>query len=259
MTLGNIYREAWSGQFGLGRGWIPNWWPGTPIALGTRGVATSEGLRYQGTASDIGVDVRPGRAENFSGSWEFSSSRDIEASFGVDATVPGWEWLGNAQAGLSLSFSRGLGMYISAGPMGVERAADVDELSAALLLAAKGGRVAPGQSLVVEVQSTSNAVILASNGGGGEFKAFVNAELGESGALGSVASCAGRLNVHRQSGSLTKQEYPNRVVIAYRVLTLGTRGWWWWREIAVRSAPDGPLSAHAESVALSDVDYFVQF
>jgi hypothetical protein len=102
MSVADLYRNAWKTKFGLGKGWSANWWPGTAIFLGQRGIIRDDQLQYQGYVGDYGVSFALDPVSTLGGGqWDFSSSADTTVEIGADASIPGWEWLGTSSAGLS--------------------------------------------------------------------------------------------------------------------------------------------------------------
>jgi hypothetical protein len=259
VSLADVYRSAWEKKFNLGPGWLANWWPGTAISLGQRGVIRDGQLQYSGYAADYGVQFNLDPATSpVSGTWDYSSSNDISVEIRTDATLPGWQWLGNASAGVAASFGKQESVYFSANGTSVERIANIDKLKDDLKASAEQHEMPIGQSVVIERQLTSQAMLLASGGGSGELKATVSADLQISpSAPGALASLAGHLDVKTQTGGTSKQDWPNGMVLAFRVVTLGKRGWWWWRHIVVQGIlPVGPDDF--ETILTPD-DYFVRF
>jgi hypothetical protein len=253
MSLGDVYRDAWEEKFGLGKGWSANWWPGTAISLGQRGVIRNGQLQYRGYVGDYGVSFNLDPAPSpVSGAWDYSSSSKIDLAIGTDAKMPGWQWLGQASAGLSLRFGNEESMYFSANGTTIERVADVDKLKADLITTAVQQGMPIGQSVVVERQLTTQAMLVASSGGSGELKATVRGNVKVSPFVaGTVASLAGCLDVKKQTGGTSKQDFPSGMVLAFRAVTLGKRGWWWWQHFTVQ----GVQSIDVESF-LDSGDYF---
>jgi len=259
MSLAEIYRKFWEDKFGLGKGWSANWWPGTSISLGERGVMRDGRLQHQGYVGDYGVsfDLDPVHSP-VSGSWDYSSSGDTKVEIGADASVPGWEWLGHASAGLSVTFGNQESIYISAGGTTIERVADNDRLQMDLLNTAFEHGMPIGQCVVVERQLTTQAMVIVSSGKSGELKAALSGDVKVSSvAQGAVASLAGHLDIKRQTGGTSKQEYPTGMVLAYRIITLGTRGWWFWRHLTVRGITG--VDDSLIETALEPDDYFIMF
>ena len=69
-----------------------------------------------------------------------------------------------------------------------------------------------------------------------------------------MGSLAGNLDVKSQTGGTTKQDFPNGMVMAYRVVTLSKTGWWWDRHITVQ----GILPFGGGTTTPTDEDYFVR-
>jgi len=262
MSLADLYRNAWQAKFGLGKGWLANWWPGTAIFVGQRGIVQGGQLQYQGHVGDYGVSfaLDPASAPG-GGPWDFSSSADTTVEIGADASKRGWEWLGKASAGLSASFGSQESLYLSAGGTTIERVANVDRLKDDLINTAVKQGMPLGQSAVVERQLTAQSMLIVSEGRSGVLKATVKGDVTvDAGAVGTVASLAGRLDVKKQTGGTSKQEYPSGMVLAYRVVTLGKSGWFYWRHITVRSVrgTSAPDLDYFDKILQPD-DYFVKF
>lgn len=259
MSLANLYRNAWQQRFGLGNGWTANWWPGTAISLGQRGVMRDGQLQHYGYVGDYGVSfVLDPVLSPVSGPWDYSSSGDTRVEIGTDARVPGWEWLGHAAAGLSITFGNQESIYLSASGTTIERVANLDRLQANLVDAAVQRGMPVGQSVVVERQLTTQALLVVSGDKAGELRATASgdAQIG-AGITGAVASFSGHLDIKKQSGGTSKQDFPNGMILAYRVVTLGTKGWWYWRHLNVRAI--NPLDANYLEATLQEDDYFVRF
>jgi len=256
MSLADIYRDAWKKKFGLGKGWQVAW-PGPGVAIGQRGVMNDDEFMHLGRVGDYGVsfDFDPEPPKD-GGAWDYSSSAEISAEIGADADVPGWSWLGNASAGLSVAFGKDESIYLSASSSIVERVANVDQLKSDLITTAVKMGMPEGQSVVIERQLARMAVLVASEGGGGGLKATVDGKVKVlPGTQGSVASLAGRLNFHSKSGSTFMQKFPNEFIMAYRVVTLGSKGWWFSRHPTV----DGilPVGVSTPEDFFTPDDYFV--
>jgi hypothetical protein len=251
MSLADTYRQAWQGKFGLGHGWTANWWPGTPIALGQFGVMRDRQLEHMGHVEDYGVSFafEPTDPEP-SGPWVYSSSDDTLVQIGTDATVDGWQWIGSAKAGLSISFGRTESIFLSATDTTIESVRDVNRLKKDLLTTAIEHGMPVGQSVIVELQRTKQAELVVCHGAKGEFKATTNVAIKPDvnpSVEPVVGSLAGSLDVKTQTGGTTKQDFPNGMILAYRVVTLRRTGWLWWRHISVE-----------DSVQSADEDYFVR-
>jgi hypothetical protein len=252
MSIEDVYRQAWTGKYGLGSGWTANWPPVTTIALGQRGEMINGLLRYEGYVKDYGVpfDVDPTPPVS-SGPWDFTSSSDVSFQVGVNAALPGWEWIGNASAGVSVSFGKTAALLLSASDVSIERIADITKLKNDLITIAREHGMPIGQSVVVERQLAKQAEIIASQGGTGEFKATTSMNVSVPGAPGVVGSLAGTLSVTTQTGSTTEQNFPGEsIVLAYRVVTLVRGGWLWSRHVEVQGIVATPDD---------DGDYFVKF
>ena len=214
---------------------------------------------HRGRASDYGVSFNFDSAPpKDGGPWDYSSSTDIHAEIGIDATAPGWEWLGKASAGLSVGFGEQESIYLSANSTVVERVANVDKLKTDLLTTAVKQGMPEGQSVVIERQFSRKAVLVASEGGTGELKATVSGKVNAiPGAQGAVASLAGRLDFHSKTGSTFMQNFPQEFVLAYRIVTLGKSGWFFWRHFVVHGVL--PVSGSTAEDFLGPEDYFVLF
>jgi hypothetical protein len=212
MSLADLYRDAWQAKFGLGKGWLANWWPGTAIFVGQRGIVQGSQLQYQGHVEDYGVSFALDPAPALGGGpWDFSSSSETAVEIGTDASVPGWEWLGEASAVLSASFGGQESLYLSAGGTTIQRVANVDRLKNDLINTAVKQGMPLGQSVVIERQFTEQAMLIVSEDRSSELKATLKGDVAiDAHAVGTVASLAGHLDVKKQSGGTSKQDYPKR-------------------------------------------------
>lgn len=219
----------------------------------------SREFKYLGHVQDYGVSFTLDLdSPKDGGPWDYSSSNAVDAKLGLDARAPGWGWLGSASAGLSVSFGTSEGVYLSADSTVVERVANVDKLKSDLLTTAAKQGMPEGQSVVIERQISKKAVLVASEGGTSELKATVSGKVNVNPAAGgAVASLAGRLNFRSKKGSTFLQNFPDEFVLAYRIVTLGERGWWFWRQPAVHGIL--PLDGSAAEAFLDQTDYFVLF
>jgi hypothetical protein len=262
VSLAGLYRDAWTEKFELGKGWLANWWPGSSVALGQRGVIRNGQLQFQGYVADYGVsfDLDP-RQSPTAGAWDFSSSKETKWAVGTDATAPGWDWLGQAKAGLAVNFGNEESLVFSAADACVERVSDVDKLQADLKKSALDSGMPIGQSVVVERQLATKALLLVSAGRSGELKATASGAINGPTAAGTIASLAGHLDIKSQTGGTSKQDFPSGMVLGFRVVTLGRKGWFWWRHVvaeAVDPVGDASLAVVHEDDLDEDDDYFVE-
>jgi hypothetical protein len=149
----------------------------------------------------------------------------VSFQVGVNAAVPGWEWIGNAKAGVSVSFGKTAALFLSASNTSIERIANVTKLKSDLITIAMEHGMPIGQSVVVERQLAKQVEVMASQGGTGEYKATTSLNVAVPGAEGAVGSLAGNLSVSTQTGSTTTQDFPNQSIVSgYRVVTLVRKG-----------------------------------
>jgi hypothetical protein len=253
VSLAQVYQKALETKYEYPRGWVANWPPSFDQRLGVVGRIHDGKISYDAMLADKGIeaaaDTDQGRG---GGPWTFQSDSEIRVSFGVDASTPGWEWIGNAKAGLKIGFGKTEGVVLGVGSTHVERLRNIDALRQELLDAAEDGRMQLGQAVIVEQQIADSGMQATSQGRQAEFAATTNADISVAG-LQSLASFAADLNVHQSSEGVTTEQYPKGFTVAFRVLKLGTRGYWWWKKVEVVDRDIGPID---EEAGLEDDDYF---
>lgn len=254
MSLAEVYQDALEDRFGYPKGWMANWPPGFDHPLGAVGRIDEGMINQAAMLSDKGVDATedPDRGTP-DGSWMFRSDKNIAVAFGADAATSGWEWIGNAKAGVKVVFGSSEGVVLGVGSSHQERLLNIDGLRAPLLQAAEDGKIEIGQAVIVEKHVADQGIQITSQGHNASFLATTNAEVGLAGGP-SLASFAIDLNIHEGSHGATDETYPNGFTVAFRVLKLGTRGYWWWKRVVIEEVDQ--LRKEDEEELLSDEDYF---
>ena len=125
---------------GTRRDGAPNWPLGFDISLGDVGTISKDSFSTGGTLYDKGlhadVDPAPGRPD---GEWNYASNKDISINISADATTPGFDFIGNAKAGVIIGFKQQESLVLSVDSSHQARFLNIDGLKAQLLEAGKQG------------------------------------------------------------------------------------------------------------------------
>lgn len=266
-SLGEMYTRALADDLAYQRGWIPNWPPSFPVELGRVGKIVydhASGITsLEGNNKLAAYEIIPGAAEDgpVGGSRTFSWGSKTTVEFEVNAALPGWQWLAGARAGLKASFGHDGGMQAEADNPQHHSLPDTDNLRNALCEAGKNGLIEIGKSIVVEIESADKAMIVASESSSGALQVSTSADVLVGGVR--LANFALGCNVHKQTGKAVVQSYPNRITTAFKALTIGTKGIWWWRHIDVSVAAfDGDVTrfrSALQEAELTAEDYYVMY
>jgi hypothetical protein len=252
-SLGDVYLKSLQKRYGYPKGWMANWPPDFSQRLGVIGSISGGKINRDALLKDKGIHARkdPNRG-GVAGPWNFQSDKSIKVSIGLDASTPGWEWIGSAKGGVKVGFGRAGGAVLGIGSSHLEGLLDIDGLKDELLKAAKTNKIAFGQAIVVEQQVADSGLLLVAEADNAELTAKVSADIGPTG-IQSLASVAGSLNLQDQSHSVAVNAFPKGFTVAFRVLKLGTHGFWWWKRIVVKAAA---VTEMDEESQLADSDYF---
>ena len=268
-SLGEMYTRALADDLGYQRGWIPNWPPSFPVELGRVGELVYDrdtgivSLDGNNKLSDYGITAGPAEDGPAAGPRTFSWGSDTNVQLGVDANIPGWEWLGIAGAGVGLkaSFGRDGGLQAEADGLRHRSLPDTDSLRSALRSAGQKGSIPVGKSIVVELESAENSMIVASESSSGSLQVATSADVKS--ASVTLAKFSLGFSVRAQTGKALAQAYPHRITTAFKALTVGTKGIWWWRRIDVFVAgitgDSNLLESALREAELTAVDYYVMF
>lgn len=256
--LGEIYTKALRDVYGLPQGWLANWPPGADYILGQVGTVDDDGhFAVGGTLADKGItaseDPAPGMAD---GPEQFQSSNDIQVEIGVDASLPAWKFIGNAKAGVRIGFQKNSGVVVAIGSANRVRLANIDGVKDSLLTAASTGVLRKGQSVILEMQVADSGLVVSSRGGSGEMTATTNFDVGGTGAP-KLLNFAADFNVKSSTAAMDHATFPNGFIPSFRVVTLGERGWWFWRHVVLVGVA-GPGLDDPE-LTLDRDDYFAPY
>lgn len=264
-SFGDMYSVALLEGLGFQKGWMVNWPPQFSAELGDVGNLNRDPdtglLSLAGSNKLSEFSIRAGQPQvgPKGGPRSFTSGSSTRVEFGTDAKLPGWQWIGNAKAGLHASFGQEGGMETEvSGPQHL-RIPDLGGLKADLLRAAKSGALKVGQAVIVELERADSGLVLSSEEESGSLKATTNADVGPAGL--SLTSFAVDISVKSKSGKALSLALPEPFTTAYRVLKIGTRGIWWWKKISIQGADRmSPEQVDDVTEALLEVDdYFARF
>jgi hypothetical protein len=266
-SLGTMYGQALKAQAGYGAGWIPHWPLQDSNELGRVAdeVYSSDheySLSGQGKLKDYGI--KTGKPVTGAEQGSISATHGTIKSFdvGLGGSTPGLNWLGNAEAGASVSFGDDGGFRLDA--YGLQRSSlpDLAALKSSLRAAAQKGRLSPGNTIVIGIETATTVFVVACKGKSGALKLKLKAAL-QPGAIITMASLAAGFAIQSSAGSATATAFPGRVTTAFQAVTVGRRGIFFWREIPIRILLEsgdtwGANLDYAESY-FTDEDYFTTF
>ena len=86
---------------------------------------------------------------------------------------------------------------------------------------------------MVAQRVADTGVLITSEGSSADLKATTNADIGVTGTP-PIASFAADFGLKESSGAINHEQFENGFTVAFRVLKLGERGWWWWKHIEVQ-------------------------
>jgi hypothetical protein len=270
MGLADVYQDAMQKHYQYPKGWMANWPPGYEQRLGVVGTISRGMLNYEAMLSDEGVIALEDPDHGTSaGAWNFQSSQGIKADVGVDASTPGWEWIGNAKAGVQVAFGSNEGIVLGVGETHFERFRNIDEVKSSLLKAYQAGKLSLGQAVVVERHVADKGLLVVSHGSNGTFKGTASADI-TPGGTPPLASFAADLGVESSSEDLSVQQFPHGFTIAFRVAKIATSGFWWWTHVVVKDEARLVLDESSiwdrelvrtdpDESTLSADDYFLRF
>jgi hypothetical protein len=143
--------------------------------------------------------------------------------------------VGKLKLDLEVKFGNTAGASIYGTAMWWNGYADLGLVRAAIVEAARDGRLHKGESVVVTQQLTGSGVLFLAEGHNASLKASATIDA-VPGAISPLASLSGKLNLERNTGGAELQSFADGAVLAARVLYLGNRGWLWWRRFQVLGA-----------------------
>lgn len=249
------------------KGWLPNWPLQATVRLGQVGELSYDRqsgvktLYGQDSLARLGIKSRRPVAGNPFGPLQVSYGTQTDVKFGTDAKVEGWGWLGSAGAGVDATFGRKGGFELEAVEIQRRSYPDVDGLKQALREAVEAEKLRPGKTIVVEVETAKAALFIASEGAGAALKMKLAAGITPVGV--SLATFSVGFDIEKKSGSVQVVKFPTPVALAFRAVTVGTKGIFFWREIPIRAATFSG-DAMSLNIALAeeeftDKDYLVRF
>jgi hypothetical protein len=255
-SLRHVYEQAITEKFGYPRGWMANWPLGLDQRLGQVGTVGDDGESFNqdGVLADYGITASGDPdADQPDGPWEYTSNHEISIGIETNASLPGWEWIANAKAGLKCGFSNNGGLVLAVGGSRFEKLANLDGLRSELLEAANAGRMRVGQAVVVQQQIGDTGLVITSEGSSGELAATTNFDVGGAGKP-TLASFGADFHLKQQSASVAHNSFPSGFSIAFRLIKLGRRGWFWWKHITIEGIR--PIGPDDEEMLLGPDDYF---
>lgn len=260
-----MYVEALEHEFQLARGWYANWPMSTPVALGDVGTLEENfetgitSFRPSNRLPDYDIPFTHTPATDPVGDMTLTYGADTHLEFGLDASLDGWKWLGNAKAGFQAGFGSSGGLHAEFSGIRRGRIEDLDSLRDNLLDAKRREAVKPYRAVVVEVDTVDIGMILASTKSTAKVKVSTDVDLKP--AQIKLVSFAGSFAVKSNEGSALIQPMTKPFTSAFRALVVGTRGIWWWKHTVIFGAADLSPERRMEATEneLSDDDYLVLY
>ncbi|GAA1825093.1 hypothetical protein ACFFOM_11945 [Microlunatus capsulatus] len=240
MSLRERYAEAWARRRGLGPGWLVNLEPTYNLDLGAVGVVSGLDFQPETTLALRGVpalqeDPTQQRADT---PWQFQSNDEIALSVESSGKLSGLGGaIGAAGWDVTVSFGRQAGASLYGKAMWWRGYADVGVVRAAVVAAARDGQLHKGESIVIAQQLTGAGVLFTAEGSNATLRARASADVSPT-AVPEIASLAGKLSVVQSSAGAQLQAFADGAVLAGRILYLGYRGWFWWRQFEAYGAFD---------------------
>jgi hypothetical protein len=112
--------------------------------------------------------------------------------------------------------------------------ADLGVVRAAIVKAARDERLHKGESVVVTQQLTGAGVLFLAEGRDATLKATASIDVWRS--RPPIGTLSGSLSLVNSSGGAEMQSFGDGMVLAARLLYLGTRGWFWSRKFQAYGA-----------------------
>lgn len=207
-VAGRDYRRAVIEKYGFPGGWVANWPPGRGRNPGDVGTVVDPGFNQDGALADYDMSAVQAPAQGPSaGPWSFTSSETISVEIGTDATVPAWQWIGNAKAGLKLVFGSQEGIVLSVGSSSFRNLANLDALKADLLAAGQTGKMGVGKSVIVEALMADNGLVITSDGQTGTLEATTDFDVAGMGSP-TLAAFAANFNLRSNSAAFSNLSFP---------------------------------------------------
>ncbi len=167
-------------------------------------------------------------------------------------TPGGAATVGDAGWEVTVNFGAEAGAIIYGTAMWWRGYADIGIVRAAVVSAARAGRLHKGETIVITQQLTGPGVLFAAEGHNASLRASASVNLSP-GSVPAIASLGGKLSVVRSSAGAQMQAFSDGTVLSARVLYLGFRGWLWWRDFEAYGASSITLD-QVEEVAMKPVE-----
>jgi hypothetical protein len=257
VTVPDAYRDALNAWAGNGREWYANWPLAEAHAIGELGRVSGNSYVFEG-ASRIPFGLDPGEVRL--DAWTYQSAKELSVKIGLSAAAPGFEFLGEANAGIKAEFGSSSGVYVSASGTRIDRVVEVEPLRRELRARGADGTWPRGSAVVVGTLTAAKALILTATANNASFEAKVKTNVTVTPTV--PADLAGNLSVVRGASAVDLQDYgTTRVVLAMRLLVLVSRGWLWWRHLDVRGVSALSDRQHLELLEATshETDYLTRF
>lgn len=182
-------------------------------------------------------------------------------SFGTDASLEGWHWLGEASAGVHIAFQKGAGLLLEAENLKRRELTNTDALYKAIRDAVADKRMKPGRSIVIAVETASSIMYVGTHTGDSSINIKLKVGIAPAGI--SLASFAPGFSQESHTGDAFATPIAKGGVTAFQAVTVGTKGIFRWREIPIRAAAfEGDATLINLAIAeqdFSEDDYVYRF
>lgn len=240
MSLRDLFAKAWSERRGLGSGWIVNLEPTYNMVLGAVGIVQGHDFKPETTLEQRevkGLKLDPNQKRDET-PWQFSSNNEIDVSVGAEAKTDGAVGaIADGNVSVAVDFGNTAGVSIHGTAMWMPGYADIGVVRAAIVEAAREGRLRKGESIVVQQQVSGPGVLFTAEGNNARLEASAAASI-HGGVLPAVGALSGKLRTVNSRAGAQMQSFGDGAVLAARVLYLGRRGWFWWRDFHAYGALD---------------------
>ena len=262
---GQMYWRVLKKRVSYGKEWIPRLPLHEPVRLGlVTELHRSQGIRTLVGDNELGhYDIeRPGTTDGpVSGPFKVISGKISECSFGSDASLQDWHWLGKASAGAHIAFQKGSGLLLEAESLKREQLTNTDALYDAIRDAVANKRMKPGRTIVIAVETASSIMYVGTHTGESSINIKLKAALAPAGL--TLASFAPGFSQESRTGDAFATSIAKDSVTAFQAVTVGTKGIFPWRQIPIRAAAfDGDATLINLAIAerdFSEDDYIYRF
>ena len=265
LSEGEMYWRALKNKARYGKGWVPNWPLQEQVKLGRVAILERDSgvrtLNGKNKLQDYGIEPKAAISGNSFGPLYMNFGKKTVVNFGEDAELEGWHWLGTASVGAVATFGKRGGFCMEATVLQRRWFPDTDNLNDAIRDAVKQGRLGRGKTIVIEVETAETAMFIASSDKEGSIRLKLGASVKPVGV--TLASFAGGFTKESSSEGTRALAFSKLITTAFRAVTVGREGLFFWRDIPIRrAAAKGDsrlLNQDLAEAEFTDDDYYLRF